>query len=107
MTIVFHKFLRKSSYLFHGLGHDLRPGLLGQDLEHRHQGIGEGGEIDVEFTGFVVLQIAEQLHGNAGGDEQQVDGEQDKAEMEKVSTNKSGPFPATDLLSFFPGRNIL
>ena len=65
----------------HRLLHNLWPGLLGQDLEHRHQGIGEGGEIDVEFTGFVVLQIAEQLHGDTGGDQQQVDGEDHEADI--------------------------
>ena len=63
---------------------------MSQDLEHGHEGVGEGGEVGVVLVLLVpasssalpcvvVLQVAEELHGDAGGDEQQVDGEHDQA----------------------------
>ena len=61
-----------STYLFHGPAHDLRPGLLGEDLEHGDEGVGERLEL-VEL-----LEEAEQLHRDRRRDDEQTHGEDDQ-----------------------------
>ena len=68
----------------HRLLHDLGPRLLGQDLEHRHEGVWEGGEVDVELVGLFLREVTEELHGDAGGDQQQVNGEDHEAEIANI-----------------------
>ena len=70
---IFHKLLGKLSYLFHGLGHDLRPGLLREDLEHGEEGEGERLEL------LELLEVTEELHRDGGSQHQQAHREHDQA----------------------------
>ena len=69
-----HKFSRRnSSYLFHGLGHDLRPRLLREDLEHGEECEGERLEL------LELLEVTEELHRDGGGQHEQAHREHDQA----------------------------
>ena len=61
------------THLFHGLRHDLRPGLLREDLEHGEECEGERLEL------LELLEVAEELHGDGGGQHQQAHREHDQA----------------------------